>query len=77
MDFAGKKSKKSRTIVIAVVTSVASVVLIISIGVYSSVKKAIHRRDESKSAIYLFIYFLQFWFQTLHLLLCNIKSETI
>ena len=37
--FAGKKSNKSRTVISVVVPSVASVVLIISLGVYSRVKK--------------------------------------
>ncbi|XP_060972074.1 cysteine-rich receptor-like protein kinase 26 [Cannabis sativa] len=47
MNRKGKKSNKSRTIIIAVVPSVVFVVLLVSLGVYSSVKKSIRRRDEN------------------------------
>lgn len=51
MVFVVKKSKKSRTIIIIVVPSVASVELIITIVVYSRVKILIKKWDKSNSQI--------------------------
>ncbi|PON39890.1 Cysteine rich receptor like kinase [Parasponia andersonii] len=77
----GKKSNKSRTIVIAtVVSSVASVVLIISIGVYSSVKNTIHKRDEDRPSFEAAeeignVEFLQFNFSTIRVATNNFSEE--
>ncbi|PON97757.1 Cysteine rich receptor like kinase [Trema orientale] len=77
----GKKSNKSRTIIIAtVVPSVASVVLIISIGVYSSVKKTIHKEDKDRPSFEAAeeignVECLQFNFSTIRVATNNFSEE--